>query len=165
MAFFNSKLGVAVLLVAAVGLGVGGTLGAIHLLTPPATAAAAGAAAPRPAPVKAKPIFFSDLPGIVVSIPPQPNTPSTSYVDIDMQFATYDAKALTDFNTLQPIIKAEIISLLMSQTSGALQDQSVRAKVIASCLQIANSVLKLNGMANGGPPFTAAYITNLVIQD
>jgi len=162
MAFFTSKIGVAVLVLAGIGLGAGATFGVMRLLTPSATAAAA---APAPTPVKARPIFFSDLPGIVVSIPPQPNTPSTSYVDIDMQFATYDAKALENFNAVLPIIKADIISLLMSQTSGELQDQAVRAKVIASCLEIANNVLKQNGMANGAPPFNAAYITNLVIQD
>ncbi|OYV33095.1 MAG: hypothetical protein B7Z81_11870, partial [Acidocella sp. 20-61-6] len=166
-AFFNSKLAIGGLLISAMALGAGGTVAAIHLLPHAAAKIGAGttAAVHKPAPVKPKPIFFSDLPGIVVSIPPQANTPSTSYVEIDMQFATYDQKALADFTTLQPIIKAEIISLLMGQTSDGLQDAAVRAKIIASCLQIANSVLKKNGMASGTAPFTAAYITNLVIQD
>lgn len=161
MAFLNSKLAMGGLLISAIALGAGGTLATIHLL-PHASPALADH---KPAPAKAKPIFFSDLPGIIVSIPPQAGMASTSYVDIDMQFATYDQKALADFTTLQPIIKAEIISLLMNQTSSDLQDAGVRAKVIASCLEIANSVLKKNGMANGAVPFTAAYITNLVIQD
>jgi flagellar basal body-associated protein FliL len=166
MAFFNSKLAMVALTVGGIALGAGGTLAGIHLLPQFIKATTASAAtAPAPAPVKAQPIFFADLPGIVVSIPPQPNTPSTSYVDIDMQFATYDTKALTEFTTVQPIIKAEIISLLMNQNSGGLQDANVRSKVIANCLQIANSVLKQNNMTTGAPPFTAAYITNLVIQD
>jgi flagellar basal body-associated protein FliL len=167
MAFFNSKFAMAGLLVSGVALGAGGMLAGIHLLPQAATGIALPA--PTPTPAKVQPILFSDLPGVVVSIPPQPNAPSTSYVDIDMQFATYDAKALANFTTLQPIIKAEIISLLMNQTSAGLQDAGVRSKIIASCLQIANSVLKQNGMANsaanGTSPFTAAYITNLVIQD
>jgi flagellar basal body-associated protein FliL len=168
MAFFNAKFAMAVLTVGGIALGAGGTLATIHLL-PQLTHANTAAAATTPAPAKAQPILFSDLPGVVVSIPPQPNAPSTSYVDIDMQFATYDAKALANFTTLQPIIKAEIISLLMNQTSAGLQDAGVRSKIISSCLQIANNVLKQNGMtnsaANGTSPFTAAYITNLVIQD
>jgi flagellar basal body-associated protein FliL len=161
MAFMTGKIAMAGMLISGVALGAGGTLAAIHLLPH----AAAATLAPSPAVVKAQPIFFSDQPGIVVSVPPAPGAPPTSYVDIDMQFATYDAKALNDFTTLTPIIKAEIISLLMNQTSGTLQDAAVRAQVIASCLQIANNVLKQNGMANATPPFTAAYITNLVIQD
>jgi len=161
MAFMTGKIAMAGLLVSGIALGAGGTLAAIHLL--PHAAAATMAAAPAAAP--ARPIFFSDLPGIVVSLPPQPGAPPTSYVDIDMQFATYDAKALADFSTVQPIIKAEIISLLMNQTSGTLQDATVRGQVITNCLQIANMVLKQNGMANATQPFTAAYITNLVIQD
>ena len=69
------------------------------------------------------------------------------------------------FNTLQPIIKSQIISLLMSETSSALQNPTTRAQLIQSSLDAANSVLAKNAGKPDDKPFDAAYITNLVVQD
>jgi flagellar basal body-associated protein FliL len=112
-----------------------------------------------------KPILFADLSDIVVSIPPQAGAPATSYVQIGMQFSTRDEKAVESFTALQPIIKAQVINLLMSETSAALQNPTTRNQLIQDCLNAANSVLAQNSGNSGGKPFDAVYITNLVVQD
>lgn len=150
------------LVLGALALGGGGTFAAMKLLAPHGKSAGATAAAPAPPP---KPIFFADLSNIVVSIPPQAGQPATSYVEFDMQFSTYDSAALTSFATYQPIIKADIINLLMNETGDQLQDPKIRTGLIQNCLNISNDVLKQNGVTAQSPAFAAAYITNLVIQD
>jgi len=151
------------LVVASIGAGVGGTLGATRLL--PHYLALLHEAATSRAASKPKPIYFADLSDVVVSIPPQPGAPATSYVEFGVQFSTYDPNAVANFNNFQPIIKAQVISLLMNETSSELQDPKTRASLIQNCLDISNTVLAENGDAAPTPPFGAAYITNLVIQD
>jgi flagellar basal body-associated protein FliL len=158
-----SKLVVVVAAMVAILAGIGGTLGVQRYLLHPATASAAKPAHPVAQPPK--PIYFADLADVVVSVPPQAGAQATSYVDFDMQFATNDAKAPVDFSALQPIIKAEIVNLVMNQTSAALQEPATRAGLIQQCLAIANNVLAKDAIPNTPPPFYAAYITSLVIQD
>ena len=112
-----------------------------------------------------KPIFFADLSSIVVSVPPQTGAPATSYVQIGLQFSTHDERALESFNTLQPIIKSQVINLLMSETSTALQNLTTRTELIQNSLDAVNDVLAKNAGAGSDKPFDAAYITNLVVQD
>jgi flagellar basal body-associated protein FliL len=148
--------------VVAAGIGVGATLGVVHFTGHPASAQAASAAAPAAAPPK--PMFFANLSDVTVSIPPDTGEPATSYVEFGVQFATTDQTALTTFDELQPIIKSDIINLLMNETSRGLQDPQTRADLVKSCLDISNTVLARN--ANVSPaPFSNAYITNLVVQD
>jgi flagellar basal body-associated protein FliL len=159
MAKLGTILAIAGGVVVAIGAGIGGTFAAMELLGHHEKAAAA------PAPVVPKMIYFADLPDIVVSLPPEPGQPATSYVDIGIQFATSDDKVLPNFTNYQPIIKADIINLLMAETGDALQQPQVRAALIQNCLDVVNNVLKANNAAGKMPPFNSAYITNLVIPD
>lgn len=152
--------GVVVLAVAA---GVGGTLGVTRFL--PHGQAGAAVATRKAADAPARQIYFADLSDITVSIPPQAGAPATSYLEFGIQFSTYDQPALTRFAALEPIIKADIINLLMSNTSAALQDPKVKSDLIQNCLDISNGVLVKDGAAAAPPPFNAAYISNLVIQN
>jgi len=163
MTSLGSKLTMAGVVVLAVVGGVGGTLGMMRIL--PHGSPAALASKNKTADTASRQIYFADLSNITVSIPPQANAPATSYVEFGIQFSTYDQNALTRFTTLEPIIKAEIINLLMSKSSAELQDPKVRSDLIQNCLDISNDVLVKNGAATAPPPFNAAYITNLVIQN
>ncbi len=169
------KLGQILVIVGAVvlaaGAGIAGTLGMQKFLphgiggaVSSIASAGPGAKKAAPAPAKPQPLFFADLSDVVVSIPPQTGAPATSYVEFGIQFATHDQNAVTSFGTFQPIVKSEIINLLMNETSSALQDPQVRSGLIQNCLDIANGVMVKNTNSTT-PPFTAAYITNLVVQD
>jgi flagellar basal body-associated protein FliL len=86
-------------------------------------------------------------------------------VQLGIQFATYDQNSLTTFDELQPIIKADIINLMLNETSAGLQTPQVRADIVKNCQNIANSVMSQSANYTPANPFYAAYITNLVIQD
>ncbi len=160
----GSKLTLAGVVVVAVAAGVGGTLGVLRIL--PHGSPGAPASANKIAAAASRQIYFADLSDITVSIPPQAGAPATSYVEFGIQFSTYDPRPRSPASPhWSPIIKAEIINLLMSKTSTALQDQNVRSDLIQNCLNISNDVLVKNGAAAAPPPFNAAYITNLVIQN
>ncbi len=142
-------------------MGAGGTLAAFKFMshknmgTSPVSASA----------VPPKLIFFNDVLDITVSISPDQNTPPTSFVQIGLQFSTYNAAAIVSYVQLQPIVKAEIISTLMTQTTTELSDIHARALLIKSCLDISNAVLEKNANFKSAPAFSAAYITNLVVQE
>jgi flagellar basal body-associated protein FliL len=140
---------------------VGATIGIMKFVYP----AAIGEAAATPVKVAAKPLFFASIDDVTVSVPPDSGDPATSYVEFGMQFATHDQHALETFSRLQPIIKADIINILMSETTQSLQDANARAALIQSCLKVANDVLSKEASYTPANPFTAGYITNLVVQD
>ena len=139
--------------------GVAGTIEGMSILHHRAAAAAKTAAA---AP---KQIYFSELPDVVVSVPTSSDDPTSAFVQFAVQFSTYDPNAGATFSALQPIIKSEIISLLMNQTGKSLQDPATRAALAQNSLAIANAVLARSANYTPANPFTAAYITNLVVQD
>lgn len=149
------------IVVLAAGAGAGGMFGVMHFMSQ--TAQTVPPAMPHPQPKQQ--IYFAELSDILVSMPPQAGQPSTSYVEFGLQFSTYDQSALTSFATLQPIIKSEIINLLMNQTSSSLQDPAMRAALVKDCLDISNGVLMKDSNPSTTPPFDAAYISNLVVQD
>jgi flagellar basal body-associated protein FliL len=159
-----NKLVTAGVIVLAIAIGAGATFGVMHFLQMRG-AAHAHDTAKTGGDAHPKPIYFADLSSIVVSIPPQTGASATSYVQIGMQFATHDERALESFNTLQPIIKSQVINLLMNETSAALQNPATRNELIQSSLDIANQVLAKDSGKTGEKPFDAAYITNLVVQD
>lgn len=113
---------------------------------------------------KPRPTYFAQLNDIIVSVPPAPGQPATSYVDFGIQFATHDPNAVTAFTSLQPIVQSKILSVLMAQTGQSLQDQSTRAEIALQCLDIANAVVEKNANFTTNP-FADGYITNLVVQD
>jgi flagellar basal body-associated protein FliL len=141
---------------------VGGTL-AVTSYMHHATPTVASGEAPKPLPPK--PVFFATLTDVTVSIPPQVGAAATSYVAFSVQLSTYDQNALTTFEELQPIIKAAVITLLMNETSQSLQDPQTRVDLTKGCLHIANDVLARSASFSPANPFSAAYITNLVVQD
>jgi len=115
--------------------------------------------------VPPKPINFAEIAGILVNVPADTGDPAASMVQLDIQFATTDPNAVNEFNQLQPIIKSDLITLLMSQTVKTLQDPTARATLTQSATGIVNNVLTQSASYTPANPFTAAYITNLVVQD
>lgn len=146
--------------VAVIGLGAvaGGTFAALEFWP-------RHKAASIPVPVPPKPIYFTDVASVTVSIPPDQGAPPTSYVQMSVQFSTYDQLAVVSFTTLLPIIKAQMIGVLMSQTGNGLADPKTRDAITKSCLSISNKVLSQNANFKTTPAFSAAYITNLVVQE
>lgn len=147
--------------VGAVVLLAGGIGGTVAFLTMGHHNNAATPAAPPPP----KPIYFAQLDDIVVSVPADTNDSTGSYIQITLQFSTFDQKAVTTFTNLQPIVKAQIINMLMAQTAKSLITPSTHDALSKHCLDIANKVLNANANYTPPNPFTAAYITNLVEQN
>jgi flagellar basal body-associated protein FliL len=145
----------------AVAASIGGTFGAMEYMHHMGPTMAANDPPPKPP----KLLYFATLSDITVSIPPENGTAATSYVEFSVQLSTYDQNALVTFEELQPIIKSAVITLLMNETSQSLQDPQTRVDLSKGCLHIANDVLTRNASYNPPNPFTAAYITNLVVQD
>jgi len=112
-----------------------------------------------------QPIYFAQLGDIVITVPADTSDPTSTYVQITLQFSSFDTNAVTTFSNLQPIIKSQVITLLMGKTAKELMDPATHDALTKSCLTITNQVL--NKAANYTPanPFTAAYITNLVEQN
>ncbi|MBW4024770.1 MAG: flagellar basal body-associated FliL family protein [Proteobacteria bacterium] len=142
---------------------VGGTVGIMTYLHHPSAAAATAAVPPKPK-VAPSPLFAT-LANVTVSIPPESGAAATSYVEFSVQLSTQDQTALVTFEELQPIIKAAIMTLLMNETSASLQDPQTRVDLTKGCLHIVNDVLNRNASDMPRSPFSAAYITNLVVQD
>lgn len=140
------------------GGGIGGTMAYLSMRHP----AASNKPAPPPAP---KPILFAQLADLVVSVPADTTDSTPAYVQITLQFSTFDTNAVTDFGNLQPIIKAQIISLLMAQTAKSLMDPTTHDTLTKTCLAITNKVLNTAAAYSPPNPFTAGYITNIVEQN
>ena len=149
---------IAGIVVVAIGAGIGGTLG-VTALMPHHTASAAKL------PPAIKTLFFASLTDVIVSIPADAGAPPSSFVQFAVNFSTYDQNAITAFAEVQPIIKSDVISLLMNETGKTLQDPATRNDLSKSCLAIANTVLSRSASFTPMNPFTAAYITNLVVQN
>lgn len=147
--------------VAVLGLGAaaGGTVAALQFWPHKNTVQA------PPPPPPPKPLYFTDVASVTVSIPPDTGSPPTSFVQVGVQFSTYDQTAVASFMALQPIIKADIIGVLMGQTGNSLADPKTRDAITQSCLNISNKVLAQNANFKTTPAFSAAYITNLVVQE
>lgn len=158
MAGMGKILVIAGVAVIGVGAAAGGTFAALEFWPHHKVAAVPVAAPP-------KPLYFTDVASVTVSIPPDQGAPPTSYVQMSVQFSTYDQTAVTSFTALLPIIKSQIIGLLMSETGNGLADPKTRDAIVQSCLGISNKVLAQNGNFKTVAPFSAAYITNLVVQE
>lgn len=128
-----------------------------------------------------KPIIFAQIDNLVVSVPTSApsaaggaasssdstdsdSSPSQAFIQMSVQFATTDPKAVDGFNALLPIIQSEIVNTLMKQTASQLMDPNTHAKLSQTLLGIANGVLNKNQGFTPANPFTAAYITNIVQQ-
>jgi flagellar basal body-associated protein FliL len=149
------------LILFAVAASVGGTVGAMQYLHHAGPLLAASDVVKLPA----KPLYFATLSDITVSIPPESDSAATSYLEFSVQLSTYDQNALVTFEELQPIIKSDVITLLMNETSQSLQDPQTRVDLTKGCLHIVNDVLSRNAGYSPPNPFISAYITNLVVQD
>jgi flagellar basal body-associated protein FliL len=140
---------------------LGGGIGSVFVfLSMHHSSTAANSAPPPP-----KLIYFAELADLVITVPADSGDATPTYVQMTLQFSTFDTNAVTVFTNLQPIIKAEIIELLMGKTAKSLMDPSTHNELNKACLGITNQVL--NKAANYTPPnpFTAGYITNLVEQN
>jgi len=140
------------------GGGIGGTVAVLTL------GHKSGPAAPAPPPPPKVP-QFAVLDSLVVSVPADTNDPTPSYVQLTLQFASTDPNAVTAFATFQPIIKAQVLALLMGQTAKALMDPTTHDALTQKCLGVANKILDTQDAYTPPDPFTAAYITNIVEQN
>ncbi len=147
---------IAVGAVVLLGGGIGGTMAYLSLHH----GAPAKAVAPPP-----KPIVFAELDNLVVNVPADSSNPASSFVQITLQFATTEPDAVTSFTSLQPIITAQVIALLMTKTAKSLMDPATHDALAQNCLGIANGVLNKSAGFKPPSPFTAAYITNIVEQN
>lgn len=112
-----------------------------------------------------KPIIFAQLNNLVVSVPANSSTPPNQvFIQLSVQFATVDPKAVASFTDLLPIIQSEIVSLLMKKTAAQLMDPSTHNQLSLDLLGIANGVLNKQQDFKPKNPFSAAYITNIVQQ-
>lgn len=129
-----------------------------------------------------KPIVFAQINDLVVSV--LTATPAAAgnggdasnssnvsgasnqaFIELSVQFATTDPKAIDSFNALLPIIQAETVNMLMKQSAEQLMNPDTHSKLSLALLAIANGVLDKNQNFTPPNPFTAAYITNIVQQD
>lgn len=150
-----------IILIAAVAVVVlGGGIGGIFFYL-----SAQHAAPHKHMPPPPKPIYFAQLADLVVTVPADTGDATSTYVQITLQFSSFDTNAVTSFNNLQPIIKSQIISLLMAQTAKSLMDPSTHDTLTKACLGITNQVLNKAADYTPPNPFTAVYITNLVEQN
>jgi len=145
---------IAVAAVVLLGGGIGGVFAYLSLHHPKSAAK-----------ILPKPIYFAQLGDIVVTVPADANDPTSTYVQITLQFSSFDTNALTSFDNLQPIIKSQVIALLMAMSAKELMDPASHDAISKSCLTIANQVLNKAAAYTPPNPFTAAYITNLVEQN
>lgn len=113
-----------------------------------------------------KPIMFAQIGNLVVSVPTSANDTSDQvFIELSVQFATTDTKAIASFNDLLPIIQAEMVNLLMKQTAVQLMNPNTHAQLSTEFLTIVNGVLSKAQDFHPVNPFTAAYITNIVQQN
>jgi flagellar basal body-associated protein FliL len=148
---------IATAVVILLGGGIGGTF---MYLSVHRAAAAHKALLPPP-----KSIYFAQLADLVITVPADTGDSTSTYVQITLQFSSFDPNAVTSFDNLQPIIRSQVIALLMSKTAKSLMDPSTHEDLSKSCLTIANQVLNKSANYTPPSPFTAAYITNLVEQN
>lgn len=149
---------IAIAAVVLLGGGIGGTFAYLSMHR-------AAVQAARHKPPAPKPIYFAQLSDLVITVPADTGDSTSAFVQITIQFSSFDQNAVTVFGTLQPIIKSQVIEMLMSKTAKSIMDPTTHDDLSKACLTIANQVL--NKAANYTPPnpFTAAYITNLVEQN
>ena len=115
---------------------------------------------------KPKPILFAELSNLVASVPKSSSDTSDQvYVQMSIQFATTDPKALVAFTTMLPIIQSKMLTLLMQQKADQLMNPQNHDSLSKSLLSVVNQVLDKNAGFTPADPFSAAYITNIVEQD
>jgi flagellar basal body-associated protein FliL len=149
-------IGVAIVLV----LGGGGAAAYIFMLAPHSKTTTG-----KPPPPKPKPLLFAEISDLVASIPPDTGQPVSSYMSMTIQFSTTDPAAQAAFGDIAPIIKAQIIDLMLGETGKTVSDPAARQALLAASLKAVNQALTQNTGFTPANPFTAAYITNLVVQN
>ncbi len=136
-------------------LGAGGGAAFMLMHRAPASAAA----------VAPKPLYFADLSNLVVSVPSDGSGGDQVYIQISVQFSSYDQNAVTAFDTVSPIIKSQMIQFMMAKTAKDIMDPANQSSMSAAFLKIVNGAMSKAGPYSGTAPFLAAYITNLVEQN
>lgn len=115
---------------------------------------------------KTQPILFAQITNLVVSVPQSSENQSNQvYIELSVQFACTNPKAIASFNNLLPIIQAKMVSMLMQKQAVQLMDPKTHQDLSKNLLFIANNVLENEGGFSPVAPFSAAYITNIVEQD
>mgnify|MGYP002721265663 FL=1 len=125
-------LGAVVLL----ALGGGGAYAYLTLTAKPGKQAAK--------PAKPSPIFFAQLADLVVSIPDQAGDPPADFVDVTLQFQTGKEDQLANFSTIEPIIRSQLIGILMRQSAKTLSDPAVRQQIEQQSLDVVLSLIHIS---------------------
>jgi flagellar basal body-associated protein FliL len=160
---FGLIAGIVILVIAA---GAGGTFAFLKLYSPGAKAASLTKKLQQPSP-----IYFAKLDNVVVSIPATASNPadagdppSSVFLQFSIEFETGDENQVNNFNIVEPIIEARILRLLMQENAQSLQNTNEQSKIEQASLNLANTTLETGHYAQTAP-FSAALITNLVVQD
>lgn len=112
------------------------------------------------------PIMFAQMSNLVVSVPANStNTTNQVFIELSVQFSTFDPNAVSSFNDLLPIIQSKIVSMLMEKNAVDLMNPNTHKSLSFDFLAIVNSVLDKQQNFKPKDPFSAAYITNIVQQD
>ena len=109
-------------------------------------------------------VHFATMPKVIVSLA-RNNPNGASYAQIGLSFSSYNQKAVEAFESVRPIIKAEIISSVMAHADQvATGSQAARKAIIASALADANKVVAQQDAKLGKSPFLGAYLTDFLLQ-
>lgn len=118
-----------------------------------------------------KPVFFASLNDVIVSVPATTpssdddgDPPSQAFVQFGIEFQTEDATQVTNFSTVEPVIKSGVMQLLEQQNGQSINVPSTQVGIEKGCLALVNSILQSRHYSQKAP-FNAAYITSLVVQD
>lgn len=115
---------------------------------------------------KRQPILFAQITNLVVSVPQSSENQSNQvYIELSVQFACTNPKAIVIFDNLLPIIQSKMVSMLMQKSAAQLMDPKTHQDLSKNLLFIANNVLENEGGFSPVVPFSSAYITNIVEQD
>lgn len=129
----------------------------------PGTAAKAAIAVRHDDPAP-KPIFLAAMPKFVAVLQTDGEGDNT-YAEIGLTFSSHDSKAVEKFKSVQPIIKAAIISGVMEQGRElSTGDGAARAKMTDQALVAVNAVLAKTDPALGKRAFDNAYLTEFLLQ-
>lgn len=131
----------------------------------PAPAASKAARTAPAKPTVSKSVFV-EIPKFVVTIPASSTGDGGSvYLQLALSFLTENKRAAEDFSKLIPVIKAGIISDIMSSSmSLSGKPMKLKHKIATDSLDVANSVVMQSDSKIRTRPFFGAYITDFITQ-
>lgn len=104
--------------------------------------------------------FVVTLPGVADA------SGSNAVLQIGLSFGTHEARAEKDFDAIQPMIKAAIVSTIMGKagTLNGNTPQQGKAALAVSLLDEVNQAIYHDDPEVGAHAFFGAYITSFILQ-